>query len=412
MGKRAKEVSAELLRRLHGRHKELRTARLYAVGGVAGLFLRITPSGAASWILRVIVAGRRRDIGVGSYPEVGLAKAREKAKEMRDEIAQGQDPIAERLDARLAKRAAATAAAKRVTFNDCVARFLLMKAKEFTNPKHISQWESTLRDYAAPVIGDRPVGEITRVDIEAVLVPLWETKTETATRVRGRIEAVLNWATVNGYRHGDNPARWKGNLAAVLPAPTKLKAVKHHKALPWRDIYLFMLSLRERQGVSARCLEFLILTGTRSGEARGAKWDELDLSARLWTIPAERMKMGKQHIVPLCDDAIALLERTPRLSEIIFPSPSGGVLSDVGLTKPLRLMGLDVTVHGFRSTFRDWMAECTNHPHYVQEMALAHGVGSEVEKAYRRGDLLAKRTELMRDWCRYINTPTDGEIDQ
>ena len=228
------------------------------------------------------------------------------------------------------------------------------------------------------------------------------------------IEAVLAYATVSKYRTGDNPARWQGNLDAVLPKPAKLKNVKHHKAIPWQEIGAFVESLRQRSGTGAKALEFTVLTAARSGEVRGALWDEIDLATKTWTIPAERMKTNKEHTVPLCDDALTLLESLPRFAgnELVFPGARGSILSDVALTKPIRAIGSDATAHGFRSTFRDWCAESTNYPNEVAEMALAHTVSNAVERAYRRGDLLAKRVRLMADWCRYINTtPTaKGEV--
>jgi integrase len=403
MPKKAKELEAIQVKRLT-------KSGLHAVGGVAGLLLQVTPTGARSWILRTMVGAKRRDIGLGGFPDVTLAMAREKAREAKEMIKHGIDPVEQRKAARGALMAAQ---AKGVSFDECARQFIKSKTVEFSNPKHAAQWTSTLRDYASPLIGRLTVAEVELAHIVKVLEPIWRTKTETATRVRGRIESVLAWATVSGYREGDNPARWKGNLDAVLPKPAKLKNVQHHKALPWQNMSDFMEKLRQRQGMAARCLEFTILTGLRSGEVRGAKWQEIDLQANTWTVPAERMKMKKAHTVPLCDDAVKLLEQLPKFKDngLVFPGARGGVLSDVGVTKPIRAMGYDVTVHGFRSTFRDWIAESTSYPHHVQEMALAHAVGNAVERAYRRGDLLAKRTNLMRDWCKFINSPArSGEV--
>lgn len=414
MPKVTKELSAVEVKRLT-------RPGLHAVGGVRGLYLQVTKSGARSWILRYATgevryskAGKpfkaRKDAGLGGYPTVSLKQARERAQTLQDKLWQGIDPIEER---KAVKGALLAAQSRGITFDDCARQFLKNKTAEFSNPKHAAQWENTLRDYASPVIGKLPVAEVTLPHIVKILEPIWQTKTETATRVRGRIESVLAYATASGFREGDNPARWKGNLDAVLPKPTKLKKVQHHKALPWQEINDFMVKLRQREGMAARCLEFTILTGLRSGEVRGARWDEIDLQAKTWTVPAERMKMKKSHTVPLCVDAIILLEQLPRFegNDLVFPGARGGVLSDVGLTKPIRAMGYDVTVHGFRSTFRDWMSERTSYPHHVAEMALAHAVGNAVERAYRRGDLLAKRTNLMRDWCRFINSPArSGEV--
>lgn len=397
MPKKAKELSPIEVKRLT-------KPGLHAVGGVAGLLLQVTPTAARSWILRATVGSKRRDIGLGGYPDVTLAQARQRAREARDLIRQGIDPVEER---RAAKSALLAAQAKGITFDECARQFLADKTAEFSNPKHAAQWSSTLEAYATPVIGKLPVSAVELAHIVKILKPIWQTKTETASRVRGRIESVLAWATVHGFREGDNPARWRGNLDAVLPKPTKLKKIQHHKALPWQEINPFIQGLRQRKGTAARAVEFLILTAVRSGELRGATWDEIDMDTKTWTIPAERMKAGREHTVPLCNDAITLLNALPRFEDnnLVFPGARGGVLSDVGLTKPIRAMGHKETVHGFRSTFRDWCAESTNYPNEVAEMALAHTIGNAVEKAYRRGDLLAKRTRLMADWCKFINTP-------
>ncbi len=397
MPKKAKELSATELRRLT-------RPGLHAVGGVAGLLLQVAHTGAKSWILRVMVGKKRRDIGLGGFPDVPLALAREKARETKEQIRQGIDPVEQRKDAR---KALITAQAKRKTFDECARLFLSGKTAEFKNAKHAAQWASTLKTYASPVIGKFPVDKVELAHIVSILEPIWKEKTETASRLRGRIESVLAWATVSGYRGGDNPARWQGNLDAVLPKPNKLKKVQHHKALGWQEIGNFVRALRKREGMAAKALEFLILTAVRSGELRGASWDEIDLEANIWTIPEERMKTGKEHVIPLCVDAVKLLKALPRFADnnLVFPGARGGILSDVGLTKPIRAMGHRATVHGFRSTFRDWCAESTNYPNEVAEMALAHSIGNAVEKAYRRGALLAKRTRMMADWCRFINTP-------
>lgn len=390
--------------------KRITDPGLHAVGGVAGLHLQVTKTGARSWILRATVGSKRRDIGLGGFPDVTLAQAREKAREAREHIQQGIDPIEQK---KAVKAALMAANAKNITFDEAARQFLKSKTREFSNPKHTQQWNSTLSTYASPIIGRLPVDKVELAHIVKILEPLWETKTETATRLRGRIEGVLAYATASGFREGDNPARWKGNLDAVLPKPGKIKKVKHHRALPWQEVGGFMAQLRERDGMAARALELLVLTATRSGEVRGAAWPEIDLQAKTWTIPAERMKAGKEHVVPLCTDAVKLLKALPRFegTDLIFPSARGGMLSDMTLGKVLKLMGVDATAHGFRSTFRDWCAEQTNYPRDVAEMALAHTIPSAVERAYRRGDLLTKRTRLMADWCRFINTPAQaGEV--
>lgn len=402
--KKAKELTALEVKRLT-------KPGLHAVGGVAGLYLQVTHSGARSWILRATVGKRRRDIGLGGYPDVPLAQAREKAREARELIKQGIDPVEQRKAARTALIAAQ---ASRITFDQAAARFLSSKRHEFKNAKHAAQWESTLKTYASPIIGRLPVSEVELPHIVEILEPIWTTKTETASRLRGRIEAVLAWATVAGYRSGDNPARWKGHLDAVLPKPSKVAKVKNHRALPIDDMGAFMVALRKREGMAAKALEFLILTAARSGEVRGATWDEIDLKAKVWTIPAERMKAGKEHRVPLSDPAVALLEALPRLagSPYVFPSARGGMLSDMALSALMKRMAVDAVPHGFRSTFRDWCAERTNYPREVAEMALAHTISDKVEAAYRRGDLFEKRRRLMADWARFCDTTqkASGEV--
>lgn len=397
MPKVAKELSALEVRRLTD-------PGWYAVGGVAGLMLRIADTGARYWALRIRVPGKRCDIGIGPYPETTLARAREMAAELRTQVRQGMDPLSER---RTARGALMAARAKVVTFDTAAGRFIKSKSREFRNPKHTAQWHSTLTAYASPVIGNLPVDQIELAHVVQILEPIWTKKTETATRVRGRIESVLDWATVSGYRKGDNPARWKGNLDAILPTPTKVRRVKHHRAIPLSDAPGFMAALREREGMAARALEFAILTAGRSGEVRGATWDEVDTESRTWTVPADRMKAHREHVVPLSDAAIALLEALPRYHENphVFPGPRGGMLSDVSLLAVLRRMGVDATTHGFRSTFRDWCSEHTNYPHEVAEMALAHTIPNKTEAAYRRSTLLAKRRRLMADWARFLSNP-------
>jgi integrase len=391
--KKAKELSAAEVRRLT-------KPGLHAVGGVSGLLLQVSPTGSQSWTLRTMVGTKRRDIGLGGFPDVQLAQARERAREAKDSIRQGIDPIEQRKAVRSALLASQI---RGIVFDECARQFINSKSAEFTNIKQAAQWRSSLRDYASPVIGNLPVGSIELVHVLKILEPIWQTKTETATRVRARIESVLDWATVSKYRQGDNPARWKGNLDKILPNAGKLKNRKHFKALPWTMMGGFMEQLRQRPGISAKALEFLILTATRSSETRGAQWEEIDLDAKLWTIPAERMKANKEHVVPLCNDAIKLLKGLDSTG-LVFPGAKGTLLSDVALSKPLKTMNVDATVHGFRSTFRDWCSESTNYPNEVAEMALAHTISNAVERAYRRGDLLAKRTKLMADWCKHVNT--------
>lgn len=395
MPKVAKELSATEVRRINRRG-------FHAVGGVTGLLLRVSPTDTRSWILRVTVGKKRRDIGLGGYPSVTLAQARERAREARRLIEEGIDPAERRKAAKLALVASQEA----MTFKQATAAFLRVKQTEWRNPKHRDQWQSTLETYAFPVMGDLPVAKVELRHVVDTLEPIWTTRTETAKRLRGRIEHVLSWATVSGHRQGDNPARWKGHLDAVLPSPGKVAKVAHHSALPWEQIGDFMADLRQREGMAARALEFAILTAARSGEVRGATWDEIDLEGRCWTIPAERMKAGREHRVPLSDAAVTLLEALPRMegSDHVFTAPRGGALSDMSLPAVCRRMKVDAVPHGFRSTFRDWCAERTNYPREVAELALAHSIGNAVEAAYRRGDLFAKRAKLMNDWARWCST--------
>jgi integrase len=383
--------------------KRLRKPGLYAVGGVSGLQVQVTPTGAKTWILRAMVGEKRRDIGLGGYPDIPLNQARERARKARDQIRNGLDPVIERQ----ADRARLIAEqARTITFDGAVKRYLAVKTTEFRNAKHAAQWASTLETYASPILGSMPVASINLHAIVAVLEPIWTEKTETATRVRGRIESVLAWAAVNGYRAGDNPARWKGHLDAVLAKPGKLKNVTHHRALPYEDVPAFMPELRKRQGMASKALEFTILTAARSGETRGAVWDEIDLQARLWTRPASKMKGGKEHRVPLVDSVVTLLEELPRFegTDLVFPAPRGGPMSDMTLSAVMRRMEVNATPHGFRSTFRDWAEERTHFPTAVSEMALAHAIGNKVEAAYRRGDLLKKRLQLMEAWAKYCDS--------
>jgi integrase len=392
MPKRAKELSAVEVRRL--------PVGFHPVGGVAGLALVVRDTGAKSWIMRVKVGDKRRDIGLGAYPEVSLARAREKAAEAREKIQGGTDPVLERRAARDALKAAS---ARSRTFEQCTEAFLARKFAEFKNEKHKSQWQNTLETYAGPIIGKLSVEDITLGHITRILEPIWETKTETATRLRQRIEAVLAYAITSGYRSGANVAAWKGNLDSILAKPQKLKKIEHHKAVPVDEIAGVWSRLNGQDGMGAAALQFVILTACRSGEVRGARWEEVNWDAKTWTVPAERMKAGKEHVVPLSPAAIKLLKSLPQDRELIFPAPRGGMLSDMTLGAVLKRMGVDATVHGMRSTFRDWAAEKSAFPREVCEQALAHTLGA-VEKAYRRSDLLEKRRRLMADWQRFLET--------
>ena len=396
MPKKAKELSAIIVKRLT-------KPGLHAVGGVAGLLLQVTNTDARSWILRTMVGSKRRDIGMGGYPDVTLSQARDKARDLKEKIKAGIDPVEER---RAARERLKLAQANSITFDKAAEKVLAIREIEYKNAKHIAQWRSTLQTYASPIIGKLPVSDIEKGHIMQILEPIWKEKTETASRLRGRIENVLSWATASDHRTGENPARWKGNLDQLLSKPNKTKKIKHHKALPWQDIGAFMRDLKQREGIAAKSLEFLVLTAARSGEVRGANWDEIDFNSRLWIIPANRMKAGKEHQVPLSDEAIKLLKALPKMKgdDHLFPAPRGGALSDMSISAVTKRMKVDAVPHGFRSTFRDWCEENTNFPHNVAEMALAHTIGDKVEAAYRRGDLLAKRTKLMRAWAKYCST--------
>jgi integrase len=375
----------------------------YAVGGVAGLMLQVAPGGSRSWILRARIGEKRRDIGLGGYPEISLAKARELALVKKDLIKQGIDPVEEK---RTARARLISAQRKSITFDDAADQVHETKIKEFKNEKYKAQWISAIRTYASPIIGKKPISEVDLEDIKDILKPIWETKTDTAKKLRGNIETILAWATVNEYRTGNNPARWQGYLDQIFPKPSKVSKVQHYKAMPIDDMATFMIKLRTQEGISARALEFAILTATRSGEIRGAAWDEIDLNAKVWTIPAERMKAGKEHRAPLSDSAIDLIKNMPRIEDnnYVFPSPRGGMLSDMSISAVLKRMNLDYVPHGFRSTFRDWASERTHYPRDVAEMALAHTIKNKTEAAYRRDDLLPKRSLMMQDWANFINT--------
>lgn len=375
-------------------------AGFHNVGGVRGLYLRVTATGARSWILRVQVGSRRRDMGLGGWPDVPLAEARQRARTARRRIEEGVDPIENR-------RAALTALRATPNFRWCAEQTIAAKRPEWKSAKHAEQWRSTLETYAYPFIANAPIDTVELSHVVQILSPLWTSKTETATRLRARLEAILAWATASGYRKGDNPARWKGNLDAVLAKPGKVTKVKHHAALPIDHIQGFVGELRSREGMAARALEFLILTAARSGEVRGATWDEIDLAEATWTVPAERMKAGKEHRVPLCGRAVELLRALPRFagSSYVFAAQRGGMLSDMTLSAVMRRMNIDAVPHGFRSTFRDWCSERTSFPGAVAEMALAHAIPDKVEAAYRRGDLFAKRVLMMAEWAKFIESP-------
>lgn len=393
---KAKELGALAVSRLAASKKR----GMHAVGGVDGLILQVSDTGATSWLLRVMVAGKRRGMGLGAYPAVGVAAARERARTARALIEQGIDPIEQRQQLR---REAAAERASAKTFDECTAAMLAVKGTAWKNDKHRAQWSSTLQTYASPVLGKMLVRDIEMGDVLRVLSPIWSEKTETASRLRGRIEKVLDYAAAHKYRHGLNPARWKGNLDAVLDKPSEVAKVKHHAALAIDDVPAFLVRLRQAEGIGARALELAVLTAARSGEVRGATWTEIDLKASIWVVPGERMKAKREHRVPLSKQVVAMLGSLPREDgvDLIFPSPRGGLLSDMTLTAVLRRMDVDCTVHGFRSTFRDWAGDRTHHPRDMIEFALAHTLDEKTEAAYRRSDALEKRRVLMQEWADY-----------
>ncbi len=371
-----------------------------------GLVLQITPAGVKSWLLRYQVAGRERWFGLGPIHTVSLAEARERARRARLQVLDGIDPI----DARRADRKErALAAAKALTFEEAAKAYFNQHSPKWGNAKHRQQFQHTMRDYVLPTIGRLSVADIDTGLVLKCIEPIWQDKTETASRVRGRIESILDWATVRGNRAGENPARWKGHLAHLLPARSEIQKTVHLRAIPIDDLPEFMVDLGRRDGVAARALEFTILTAARTGEALGATWDEIDLDKKTWTISADRMKAGKEHRVPLSERAVEVLKVLPREKGnphvFISTTAKGSPLSDMSMLSVLRRMGrTDVTVHGFRSTFRDWCAERTSYPNHVCEMALAHVVGNKVEAAYRRGDLFQKRVRLMAEWAKFCTS--------
>ena len=385
---------------------------LYADGG--GLYLQISAVGTKSWIFRYRMNGRKtpRDMGLGSLDTVTLAEARAKATQARKQILDGIDPIEAK---RAAKQAGALAAASAIVFKDCAEKYIAAHKAGWRNAKHADQWEATLVAYAYPIFGNISVASIDTGLVLKAIQPIWATKTETASRVRGRIESILDWATARGYRAGDNPARWRGYLDKLLPARKKVQKVKHHAALPYTQVGKFMESLRAQEGTAAKALEWLILTATRTSEATGATWDEIDFEAKTWTIPADRIKGGKDHRVPLSPEAMKLIKAMNKTKVSDYVIPGGKLekpLSNNALLALLKRMDrADLTVHGFRSTFRDWVAEQTNYPREVAEMALAHTVSDKVEAAYRRGNLFTKRKRLMNEWAKYCATAGRSAMD-
>jgi integrase len=384
----------------------------------ANLYLDTTDG--VSWVFRYMLDGHSRVMGLGPYPRVTLAEARARADQAWKIVDAGGDPIDER---RARKAAARLERAKAMTFRQCAEAYIRAQSVGWKNAKHAAQWPATLAAYVHPILRDLPVQAVDVGLVVKVLEPIWTEKTETASRVRGRIESILDWATASGYRQGENPARWKGHLATLLSAPTKAKAAarrangrgEHHAALAYAELPDFMAELRQQEGIAARALEFTILTAARTGEAIGAKWSEINLAERLWTIPADWMKAGKEYRSPLAGRVIEILEDMQKIRERDFVFPGGKAgrpLSNMAMLELLRRMGrYDLTVHGFRSSLSDWCAERTAFPSEVREMALAHAVSDKVEAAYRRGDLFDKRRQLAEAWARFCAAPViDAEV--
>ena len=402
---------------------KLKDSGYHRVGGVSGLCLQVRKTGSRSWVLRLTFGGKRRDLGLGSYPSVTLSMARERARQALDRAYAGYDPVEERKQQR---RSLSNESTKpKMTFEDCMRAFSQDKVTHMKNAfRARQQFENSLTTYALPILGEIEVSEIASEHVLGVLRPIWTTKPDMASRVRGRIERVLNWASANGLREGENPARWRGHLDQILAAPNKVKARGHHPALPYKDMPGFMASLLNRKtSNSSLALRFLILTAARSGEVRGALWSEFDLESGIWTISAYRMKAGKLHRVPLSTQAKAILSATPRLAgtDLVWAGTGHRQMSDMTLSSITRKMhaselaaggdgwkdaqtGRAITPHGFRSTFRDWAAEQTEWPREMAEIALAHSVGSEVERAYFRSDMLEKRRAMMQSWAQFATS--------
>jgi len=413
---------ARPIHRLTTRAVQAKVAPGYHPDG-AGLYLQVTvasgggrvassarsPAEVAtrSWIFRFKFQKQPRELGLGSARVVGLAQARELAAQCRRDLQAGQDPLALRRESLKAQTSASAASASLapMSFDDCAQAYINAHRDGWRNAKHAAQWESTVRRHASPVIGKLPPDQVTLQHVLHILEPMWRVKTETASRLRGRIESVLDWATVRGFRTGDNPARWRGHLEQLLPMPSKVARVEHHPALKIDEMPGFMVALRQPSGLGALALQFLVLTAARSGEVRGATWEEIDIAQGQWTVPGIRMKSGREHRVALSTAAIGLLQELPSFESrqgLVFAALKGGQLSDMTLTAVMRRLKLTAVPHGFRSTFRDWCAERTEFPRDVAEMALAHAIGDKVEAAYRRGDLFEKRRQMMQAWAAFL----------
>ena len=404
MGKRALTLNEVRAIKKPGRH---------AVGGGVVLQVREARPGewSRSWLVRFRIGDKQREMGLGPADAVSLAEARAAAQEARKLLRQGVDPLVDREAKKAQKRAQR---ARAISFETFAVGYIEDHREGWKNAKHAAQWSSTLKTYAFPHIGTLPVGDVGTDDILKILQPIWTSKPQTASRVRMRLEAILDAAKAKKLREGENPAVWRGHLSAALPKPSKVKKPGHHAALPWAGVPAFMARLRAQEGTAARALEFAILTAGRTGEVLGARWSEIDLDAALWTVPPERMKAGKEHRVPLSDAAVAVLRKAAerRESDPVFAGRRAGKpMSNMAMLRTLRRMGRgDLTAHGFRSSFRDWCAEATSHPAEIAEAALAHAVGDKTVAAYQRGDLLERRRKLMSDWGGYCSDPPAGVV--
>lgn len=400
---------------------------LYGDGG--GLTLQITKAGVKSWLYRYMIKGKAFGMGLGPVHTITLAEARQKATDARKLVIEGINPLEakrqKRLDSDMAK-------ARLMTFDQCASAYIEAHRASWKNVKHADQWTNTIATYVSPIIGSMPVEQIdTGLVVKVLSQPddqgrqFWQAKTETATRVRGRIEAILGWATTSGFRSGDNPARWRGHLENLLATISRTTRIKNHPSLAWGRMGAFVEALRQREGIAARAVEFAILTASRSGEVRGARWSEINLAAKVWTIPAARMKAKREHEVPLSSAVLGLLSSMHRMdgTDLVFPGTQKQPLSDMSLTAVIRRMNGDqpkwidkegkaITIHGFRSTFRMWAAESTNYPREVAEHALAHQLPDAVERAYQRGTQFAKRATMMNEWGKFCSSSglVNGEV--
>jgi integrase len=403
----AQRESDRLLPRIIG---TLKQPGMYPDGH--GLYLLISPNGARSWIFRYKFQKRRHEMGLGGFPMISLAEAREVAKGYRRQLHDGFNPLEQR---RVLRQAAKLEAAKRIPFKQCAETYIAETSPAWKNRKHAAQWSSTLEAYAYPVFGDLPVQAIDTSLVVTALRAIWQAKPETASRLRGRIERILDYARVSGYRTGENPARWRGHLDKLLQHRSKLRRTKHHAALPYPEVAGFMRRLQDQDGAAAHALQFTILTAARTNEVRGARFDEVDFAAQEWAIPGPRTKSGKPHRIPLSRQALHSIETLHKVSSgpyIFAGAGQGSAMGAMAMLQLLKRMGRsDLTVHGFRSTFRDWVAEQTSFPSFVAETALAHAVADRVEAAYRRGELIKKRRKLMEAWASYCYPAGSGEAD-